>query len=174
MPIQAKKYILGLILAGLAALFFFILLAFPAAKHGISQPLAFSHKVHIENASLTCKDCHLNVEKMAVATIPTLEVCQTCHNDEPLSKSPAERELFKYIGEKKEIPWIQIYSLPEHVYFSHRRHVTIGGLECSSCHGNLASMTTPVAYQAQPVTMKNCISCHKQQKVTDDCLACHR
>ena len=161
-------------IVALIALFLFIFLAFPASKHTVAQPLAFNHKVHIENASLTCKDCHLNAEKMAVATIPALEVCQTCHNDEPLSKSPAEQELFKYAAQKKEIPWIQIYSLPGHVYFSHRRHVTIGGLECSSCHGDVATMTTPVSYPATPMTMENCTGCHKQHKVTNDCLACHR
>ena len=174
MALLVKKYVLVVIIAGVGILFSFIFLAFPAAKHSIAQPLAFNHKVHIENASLTCKDCHLNVEKMAVATIPMMEVCQTCHNDQPLSKSPAEQELFKYAAEKKEIPWIQVYSLPEHVYFSHRRHVTIGGLECSGCHGNVAAMTTSVSSPATPVKMENCINCYKQHNVTNDCLACHR
>ena len=171
---KAKESTLVLIIAGLAVLFSFIFMKFPSPRETVSQPLAFNHRVHIENAGLTCKECHLNVEKMAVATIPTLEICQTCHTDAPLSKSPAEQELFKYAAEKKEIPWIQIYSLPEHVYFSHRRHVTIGGLECSSCHGNVAAMTTPVSYPATPMKMENCIGCHRQHKVTNDCLACHR
>ena len=174
MAIKAKKYVLLFIIAGVTAILSFILLAFPSDKNAVSQPLAYNHKVHIENAGATCKDCHLNVETMAVTTIPTLEICQTCHSDEPLSKSPDEQELLKYVAEKKEIPWIQIYSLPEHVYFSHRRHVTIGGLECSSCHGNVAAMTTPVSSPATPVTMENCINCHKEHKVTNDCLACHR
>lgn len=169
-----KKYLTLKVLIGIFILFSLLNRAFPSAKDKAAQPIAFNHKVHIETASLNCKDCHLNVEKTAVATIPTLEVCQTCHNDEPLSKSPEEKILLQYVAEKKEIPWAQIYSVPEHVYFSHRRHVTIGGLECSSCHGNVASMTMPVSSQATPVTMKNCLSCHKQHKVTNDCLACHR
>ncbi|HEV8537722.1 MAG TPA: cytochrome c3 family protein [Bacteroidota bacterium] len=145
-----------------------------STPHGVAQPIAFNHKVHIETASLNCKDCHLNVETMAKAAIPTLEVCQTCHNDEPISKAPEEKLLLQYVAEKKEIPWIQVYTVPEQVYFSHRRHVAIAGLGCSSCHGNVAALTTPVSYQEMPVTMEQCMSCHKQHKVTNDCLACHR
>lgn len=174
MAIKAKKYVLLFIIVGVTAILSFILLAFPSTKPTVTQPLAYNHKVHIENAGATCKDCHLNVETMAVTTIPTLEICQTCHSDEPLSKSPNEQELLKYVAEKKEIPWIQIYSLPDHVYFSHRRHVTIGGLECSSCHGDIAAMTTPVLFPAIPITMENCMNCHRLHKVTNDCLACHR
>ncbi len=147
---------------------------FTSAKQIIAQPLAFNHKVHIETASLNCKDCHLNVEKMAVATIPSIEVCQTCHNDEPISKSPVEKEVLGYVAEKKEIPWIQVYSVPDHVYFSHRRHVTLGGLECSTCHGNIAASTAPVSFQTMPVTMETCINCHRQNKISTDCLACHK
>ncbi len=145
-----------------------------SATDKVVQPIAFNHKVHIETAGMNCKDCHLNVETIARASIPTLEVCQTCHSDEPISKSPAEKEVLRYFAEKKEIPWVQIYSVPEQVYFSHRRHVKIGGLECSSCHGNIAGMITPVSSEAVSVTMENCMNCHKQHKVTNDCLACHR
>jgi hypothetical protein len=144
-----------------------------SATQTVVQPIAFNHKIHIETASMNCKDCHLNVETMARASIPALEVCQTCHSDEPISKSPVEKEVLRYVAEKREIPWVQIYSVPAQVYFSHRRHVMIGGLECSSCHGSIAAMTTPVSYQAVPVTMENCVNCHKQHKVTNDCLACH-
>jgi hypothetical protein len=169
-----KRYVTIGTLVCLVGLFVLLLRLFVTAGHSVVQPIAFNHKVHTESVSLSCKDCHLNVETMAVASIPTLEVCQTCHIGEPISKSPVEKELLQYVAEKKEIPWVQIYSVPDQVYFSHRRHVMIGELECSNCHGNVAAMTTPVSYQSVPVTMKNCISCHKQHKVTNDCLACHR
>lgn len=157
--------------AGLAALLSFIGMSVP---RGPAQPIAFNHKVHIETASLNCQDCHLTVEKSAAATIPGLEVCQTCHNEEPLSKSPEEKRLLQYVAEKKEIAWVQITSVPEQVYFSHRRHVSIGGVECQSCHGNVAAMSLPVSDQGTPVTMDACMNCHRQRKVTNDCLACHR
>ena len=169
-----KKYILAGIIAAGSLILVLALFASSHGEHGIAQPLAFNHKAHIDNAGVDCKDCHLNVEKSAVATIPALEVCTTCHSGEPLSKSPVEQELLKYAAEKKEIPWVQIYSLPPHVYFSHRRHVTIGGLECPSCHGNVAVMSAPVSHQETPLKMENCIACHTQRKVTNDCIACHR
>jgi len=169
-----RKYItIGIIVSIVGLLSLFLRVVLPA-RPTVVQPIAFNHKIHIEDVGLNCKDCHLNVETMAVASIPALDVCQTCHNEEPISESLVEKELLWYVSEKKEIPWVQIYSVPEHAYFSHRRHVMIGGLECSSCHGDIASMTTPVWYQAVPVTMENCMACHKRNKVTNDCLTCHR
>jgi len=140
----------------------------------IIQPIQYNHNVHIEVAELTCLDCHVNVEKMPKATIPNIEVCQDCHSDEPISESPEEEKLLKYISEGNHIPWKQIYNIPDHVYFSHQRHVTIGELECSLCHGDVENMTKPAASPVWIPTMDNCIECHKQHKVTYDCLACHR
>ncbi len=141
---------------------------------GEVQPLVYNHKVHIENVGLECVDCHMNVETMASATIPTLEVCQNCHSDEPISESPEEVKLLSYVAEETEIPWIRIYGVPDHVYFSHRRHVVGGELECSVCHGSVAELTEPVLFPFQPITMENCMRCHRQSNVTNDCLTCHR
>jgi len=163
-----------IVIISLILLVSFIFIAVPFSKNKVLQPFAFNHKVHVESVGLNCKDCHINVEKSVRATIPMLEICKNCHSEEPISTSPNEKELIKYIVENKEIPWTQIYLVPDHVYFSHRRHVTIGELNCTNCHGNVAAMTTPVTQQEIPVTMKNCLNCHLQKKVTIDCLSCHR
>ncbi len=149
-------------------------MAIPFAEDKIVQPINFNHKVHLENAGLNCTDCHVNVEKNARAIIPSIEICKNCHSENPISNSPNEKDLIKYIVENKEIPWNQIYRVPDHVYFSHRRHVAIGEQNCSKCHGDMADKTTPVTHQEIPITMNNCLDCHRQQKVTNDCLACHR
>jgi len=143
------------------------------APNAIIQPINYNHKLHIEKAKLTCVDCHLFVETMAAATIPNIEVCSDCHSGEPLSKSPEEVKLLKYIESGKRIPWEKIYSVPAHVYFSHRRHVTIGEIKCIQCHGNVQELTEPASHPLWLATMKNCIKCHKENKVTYDCLACH-
>lgn len=144
------------------------------AHQTIIQPISYNHKLHIEKAELNCVDCHKFVESMASATIPNIEVCSDCHSGEPLSDSPEELKLLKYIEAGKKIPWQKIYTVPAHVYFSHRRHVTIGEIECSKCHGNVQELIKPASYPMWLPTMKNCISCHKEKKVTYDCLACHR
>jgi hypothetical protein len=145
-----------------------------SARKTITQPIAYNHKIHVEEAELSCVDCHSTVEIMPAATIPNIEICQDCHSDEPISDSPEEVELLKYIDEGKQIPWQRIYWVPDHVYFSHQRHVTIGELECTNCHGNVEELTEPSSYPVKILTMDNCIECHKQHKVSNDCLSCHR
>ncbi len=153
-----------LVIVGLMAFF---------PKNEIRQPLQYNHKVHVETAGLACQDCHASVLSSASATIPSLETCSTCHS-EPISKSPEEGKLLKFVTEGKEIPWKRVYSVPDHVYFSHRRHVTKAGLECNVCHGNVQEFTKPVTAPFVPVTMENCMKCHRENNVTNDCLTCHR
>src|SRR3990172_3448010 len=50
----------------------------------VKQPIAYNHRVHIENAGLKCQECHLYVETMASATLPSIEICRTCHETAPL------------------------------------------------------------------------------------------
>ena len=174
MSIPSGKLVI-LVLVPVIALFgLLIYLSFQLRGQGVVQPVEYSHKVHIETAGMTCTDCHIYADKAASATIPNIDVCQTCHADEPVSKSPEELKVINHVKEEKEIPWRQIYKVPDHVYFSHRRHVVDGAVECSECHGAVAEAAGPVTYQIIPVTMENCLNCHKQREVTTDCLACHR
>ncbi|MEW6509636.1 MAG: cytochrome c3 family protein [Bacteroidota bacterium] len=138
------------------------------------QPIAYSHKIHIENAGLTCVDCHATVETSASAAIPDLALCTNCHSDAPLSQSPEEAKLRQYVAGGNEIPWMRIYTVPDHVYFSHRRHVIRGEVQCPTCHGNVAEYSTPITSAFLPVTMENCMRCHRERKVSNDCLSCHR
>jgi hypothetical protein len=170
---RMRNLVILLLGAGTVILILFIVVRL-SARGGIIQPIAYNHKVHIENAGLHCTDCHIHAMDLASATVPSLEVCQNCHSTEPVSKSPEELKVLKYVADKNEIPWIRIYKVPAHVYFSHRRHVTGGKLECAACHGNMSEQTMPVTTAFLPVTMVNCMNCHKQRKVSTDCLACHR
>ncbi len=61
------------------------------------------------------------------------------------------------------IEWIRIHNLPDHVYFNHEQHVTIGKVECQTCHGTVEEMD--VLYQASPMSMGWCINCHRQTDV---------
>lgn len=69
--------------------------------------------------------------------------------------------------EKKKIQgpieWVRIHNLPDHVYFNHAQHVTIGQLECQTCHGKVEEME--VMAQMSPLSMGWCINCHRQTEV---------
>ena len=49
------------------------------------------------------------------------------------------------------------------MFFSHEQHVTVGKVECQSCHGPVEEMD--VAYQHAPLSMGWCINCHRQTEV---------
>ena len=61
------------------------------------------------------------------------------------------------------IEWVRIHNLPDHVYFNHAQHVTVGQVECQTCHGPVETMETLA--QASPLSMGWCINCHRQTEV---------
>lgn len=61
------------------------------------------------------------------------------------------------------IEWERIHNLPDHVYFNHSQHVTVGGVECQTCHGKVEEMA--VVQQHAPLSMGWCINCHRQTQV---------
>ena len=61
------------------------------------------------------------------------------------------------------IEWIRIHNLPDHVYFNHSQHVSIGKLECQQCHGTVEEME--VLAQHSPLSMGWCINCHRETEV---------
>lgn len=64
------------------------------------------------------------------------------------------------------IEWIRIHNLPDHVYFNHSQHVTVGKLECQDCHGPVEEMD--VVRQYSPLSMGWCVNCHRDTKVQFD------
>lgn len=69
--------------------------------------------------------------------------------------------------EKKKIQgpieWIRIHNMPDHVYFNHAQHVTVGKLECQTCHGPVEEME--VVQQYTPLSMGWCVNCHRKTEV---------
>lgn len=69
-------------------------------------------------------------------------------------------------GDKKiqgPIEWVRIHNLPDHVYFNHAQHVSVGKVECQTCHGKVEEMD--VLQQHAPLSMGWCINCHRQTEV---------
>ncbi len=144
-----------------------------AGNPKVVQPIQFNHQYHIDEIELECYDCHLQVETQRRASIPNIYQCAECHEDMDTDIEEAQK-VVDHISEGKKIPWIQVHRVTDHAYFSHQRHVTLGEIDCSTCHGNVAERTEPFTEPYVEITMDWCKSCHKGNLVTQDCNACHR
>ena len=164
------------------------------------QPVNYSHKRHLA-LGIECAACHIGAETGTHAGIPTANFCATCHHVQAPSATqtsagtasqsntppaqaaaanvwaaPTPPALARYLEKGREIPWKQFQRVPRHVYFSHRRHVTIAKLDCAACHGDMRQRDTPVTHPVFPTHlpgMNRCVNCHLKEKVSTDCIACH-
>ena len=133
------------------------------------QPLAFSHRIHAGDNAIACQLCHTYARRGPVAGIPSVQRCVQCHQT-IAPKKPEIVKLMAYWKDKKPIAWVRVYELPDHVRFTHKRHV-LAGVTCQTCHGDVAKMEA--ASQAASLTMGWCLNCHNERKAPIDCLACH-
>lgn len=171
----------------IAALVGSSILAVSLRNNEVSQPVSFSHQKHV-GIGMECVSCHTGAEESVHAGIPQTKSCALCHRPER-QFPPTPPELAKYIksnsvisnvdnvGNFEEIPWVQLHRIKRHVYFSHRRHVKLGKVECATCHGDVKLMKAPFTkaeFEARQKGMNRCIDCHRKEKVTTDCLSCHR
>ena len=72
----------------------------------------------------------------------------------------------EYTGDTKipgPVEWVRIHNLPDHAYFNHAQHVTVGKLACQNCHGPVEEME--LVYQYSPLSMGWCINCHRATEV---------
>lgn len=130
------------------------------------QPIAFSHKIHAGQYEIDCKYCHTGVTKGKNATIPSVNVCMNCHNQIKSGTLTGEAEIGKIVrayNENKPIEWVRVHNLPDLAYFNHSQHVTVGEIECETCHGPIQEMD--VVRQHSLLTMGWCIDCHRQTEV---------
>lgn len=133
------------------------------------QPLAFSHKLHATDYGIPCLYCHRNAPTASVAGLPAMTDCLACHLH-IAPDSPEIKKLTAYWEKQEAIPWIRVYSLPDHVYFSHMQHLR-AQLACTTCHSEVAAMER-IERQIDP-EMGWCLNCHRQQHASIECWTCH-
>jgi hypothetical protein len=153
----------------------------PAAPE---QPIRFSHKVHAGDNHIGCTSCHGYAEHGPVAGIPSMARCQGCHKfvkEDP--ENPTVTAEIKVLLQKLEegtaIEWVRVHRVPDHVFFTHERHV-LAGVRCQECHGEVERMES--VRQVSPLTMGWCLECHRRkqaEKPADrarltDCWTCHK
>jgi hypothetical protein len=135
-----------------------------------TQPIAFSHQIHVSRVGLPCTFCHIYVDKSRRAGVPSVQKCMSCHSVIAVDR-PEIKKLHRYWNDKEPIPWVKVHNMPGHVYFSHKRHVK-AGLECSACHGEIKNVS--VVRRVSSLKMGFCVTCHRAKKASLDCLTCHQ
>ncbi len=136
----------------------------------VAQPIAFTHKVHLEHG-MQCTDCHKGVAEGPDATIPNVQLCMTCHQVIATDK-PEIKKIAAYQKAGEEIPWHRVYWFYQsaHVRFQHAPHIR-AGVDCATCHGDMKKQT--VAVRKAGLNMHFCVSCHRLHKAPTDCTTCH-
>ena len=151
------------------------------------QEIHYSHKIHAGDNQIDCKFCHSAARTSKTAGIPSLNVCMNCHKNIEEYTGPVtdqytkefydgeiqklydavgwDAENAQYTGVQKPVKWTRIHNLPDHVYFNHSQHVTVAGVACQQCHGDVQTME--VVEQHAPLTMGWCINCHRTTNVDD-------
>ncbi|MAP81870.1 MAG: cytochrome C [Aequorivita sp.] len=150
------------------------------------QPIHYSHKIHAGDNQIDCNFCHSSARKSKTAGIPSLNVCMSCHkNISEVSPETATAEYSKefydgeiqklykavgwdmekqeYTGKTEPVKWVRIHNLPDFAYFNHSQHVTVAGVDCQKCHGEIQEME--IVEQFAPLTMGWCIDCHRETNV---------
>ncbi len=150
------------------------------------QPIHYSHRIHAGSNGINCKYCHSAARVSKNGGIPSLNICMNCHKNiaevSDTTATPDHSKAFydgeikklytavgwdeatqKYTGKTQPVKWVRIHNLPDFVYFNHSQHVTVAGIECQKCHGEV--QTYEVMKQFAPLTMGWCINCHRETDV---------
>jgi len=165
--------IAGLVIMGgavAAALVAIYILPLDLRDRSPLQPLSFSHKVHAGDNGIHCLFCHSYAPKSPLAGIPAVADCRACHQFIS-PNTPEIKKLMAFWDNREPIPWVRVYSLPDHVYFPHMMHIRAKVL-CTACHGEVAAMERIT--RSATLKMGWCLDCHRQHKASIDCWTCHK
>lgn len=144
-----------------------------ASRLDVSQPVEFNHAKHTEELGLACEFCHVYVRNGAHAGLPDAQQCGMCHRTR-LGTSEEAHRVTELLEAGDDLRFMKLFNLPDHVFYTHRRHAGIGEIECENCHGAIAQTDAPPPRALINITMEFCLECHQEMGQTEDCNACHR
>jgi hypothetical protein len=122
-----------------------------------TQPVPYSHRLHVGQLGLDCRYCHANIERAAKAMIPPTQTCMGCHAI--VKTDSAKLEPIRTSWQTgKAVEWVQVHRLPDHVFFDHSVHLH-AGVGCISCHGRVDE--EEVVKVQVPMSMGWCLECHR-------------
>jgi hypothetical protein len=123
----------------------------------VEQPIPFSHQHHVRDDGIDCRYCHAAVETSAVAGVPPLSTCMTCHSQLFVDAVPLA-PLHRSYAAESTLQWNRVHDLPDFVYFDHSIHVA-KGVGCTTCHGPVDRM--PLTRRVASLYMQWCLECHR-------------
>jgi hypothetical protein len=145
------------------------------------QPIGFNHQVHVETAGMECTFCHRTVERAQTAGYPEVQQCMFCHqaivgqtgDSEIAQRQQTEIAKLRTAWlQQQPVDWMRVHRMPDHVRFVHEAHVTTAGLQCATCHGDVAKMGIPT--QVRNLSMGDCVGCHRERSAPTECAVCHK
>jgi hypothetical protein len=132
-----------------------------------SKVIKFDHKVHVTDNGVACQDCHTAAVK-SISTkdnpLPGHNECSACHDVQDQKNCTLCHYENKY---KKVKP--SSFELS----FSHKFHIETEKRVCTDCHTGLDKVKYAKESAGAFPQMDLCITCHNQQKATNNCEACH-
>jgi formate-dependent nitrite reductase cytochrome c552 subunit len=123
-----------------------------------TQPVPFSHSIHVKQLGLDCRYCHDGVEKSWYSNVPAADTCMNCHSAVRADDPKLEPVRASYKDANKPVEWVQIHKLPDYVYFNHSVHVN-RGVSCVECHGRVDEMDE--VRHEKHFSMTFCLDCHR-------------
>ncbi len=142
----------------------------PGQPGEFSQPIEFSHKIHIEKGEIPCEFCHIYARRSINSGAPVMASCFGCHrviagSDEDPQKAikyqNAIKKLLELQPKGESIPWKKIHDVPDFVHFSHKRHIQVG-FDCTDCHGEINQHDVlSTQTMITDLSMGWCMECHR-------------
>ena len=156
------QIIFGLLLIGgvvTAGLTYYFTPKYTRVGYQPTQPVPFSHSIHVQQLGLDCRYCHDGVEKSWYSNVPAADTCMNCHSAIRANDPKLEPVRASYKDQKKPVEWVQVHKLPDYVYFNPSVHVN-RGVSCVECHGRIDQMDE-VRHEKQ-FSMTFCLDCHRE------------
>ena len=156
------QIIFGLLLIGgvvTAGLTYYFTPKYTRVGYQPTQPVPFSHSIHVQQLGLDCRYCHDGVEKSWYSNVPAADTCMNCHSAIRANDPKLEPVRASYKDQNKPVEWVQIHKLPDYVYFNHSVHVN-RGVSCVECHGRVDEMDE--VRHEKHFSMTFCLDCHRE------------
>jgi len=121
-------------------------------------------------------NCHKGIKKGAITGTAEIQKIYDAIGFDPSTGTYIEGY------DQKPIVWNKVNNLPDHVYFNHSTHVSVGKIDCKNCHGPQNMYTVGhvptadeinsqedlvglVKLEKRPFTMGWCLECHNKKEV---------
>ncbi len=157
MPLKVLVCLLVTAPVAVAGVWYYFTPKYTRVGYMPTQPVPYSHELHVNQLGLDCRYCHSHVEVAGHSNVPTTQTCMTCHS-QVQAQNPVLQPVRDSWESGEPIPWIKIHKAPDYVYFNHAVHVN-RGVSCASCHGPVNRME--VVWHDQPHSMGWCLDCHR-------------